>query len=129
MLSRKIEEVSEQKTANNERDKNYEPLSGKYSKHFFHFSCFICDDNVDPTDEPDKFRVLDQWLLRNGARYPKLELRDYGNEVRGCHATEEIPEDEVIIHIPLKCIITVEMGKETDVSLVFILFILFISHF
>jgi histone-lysine N-methyltransferase SETD3 len=42
-------------------------------------------------------------------------LQDYGNEVRGCHATQEILENEVVIDIPLKCLITVEMGKETDV--------------
>jgi len=66
--------------------------------------------------ELDKFQALDNWLLRNGAKYPKLELRDYGSEVRGCHTKEGIPEDEIVIVIPLKCLITVEMGKDTDVS-------------
>ncbi len=42
--------------------------------------------------------------------------QDYGNEVRGCHTYEEIVEDEVIIEVPLKCLITVEMGKETKVN-------------
>ena len=41
--------------------------------------------------------------------------QDYGNEVRGCHGTAPIDDDEVIIEIPLQCLITVEMGKNTDV--------------
>jgi hypothetical protein len=39
--------------------------------------------------------------------------------VRGCHTKEDIIDNEVIIDIPLKCLITVEMGKETDVCLSF----------
>lgn len=67
-------------------------------------------------DLSDKFTVFERWLRENGTKTRKLELRDYGNEVRGCHATSEIVEDETIIEVPLKCLITVEMGKDTDVS-------------
>ena len=45
-----------------------------------------------------------------------ITLQDYGNEVRGCPTREHIDMDETIISIPLKCLITVEMGKDTDVS-------------
>ena len=41
--------------------------------------------------------------------------QDYGDEVRGCHATTAIEEEEIIVEVPLKCLITVEMGKETQV--------------
>lgn len=41
--------------------------------------------------------------------------KDYGDEVRGCHAITDLDEDEVAIEIPLRCMITVEMGKDTDV--------------
>lgn len=44
-----------------------------------------------------------------------LHMQDYGNEVRGCHTKEDIHDEEVIIEVPLKCLITVEMGKETEV--------------
>jgi hypothetical protein len=44
-------------------------------------------------------------------------LKNYGDEVRGCTAIQDIEEDEVIVEIPLQCLITVEMGKETDVSI------------
>lgn len=64
----------------------------------------------------DKFIVFERWLLDNGSKFPKLELKDYGDEVRGCHATADLDTDEVAIEIPLRCMITVEMGKETDVG-------------
>eukprot|EP01035_Chromulina_nebulosa_P020227 gene20227-26257_t len=67
-------------------------------------------------DLSDNFREFDDWLRANGGKYPNVELRDYGQEVRGCHATKDINEEEVIINIPLKCLITVEMGKETDIG-------------
>ena len=76
--------------------------------------------------------IFEKWLLENGARFPKLELKvpsllflltcsmnfqkDYGDEVRGCHAITDLDEDEVAIEIPLRCMITVEMGKDTDVN-------------
>ena len=51
----------------------------------------------------DKFERFESWLAENGSKYPKLELQDYGNEVRGCHATEKITNHDVIVDIPLKC--------------------------
>lgn len=67
------------------------------------------------SEEEDKFQRFENWLKTNGTRMPKLELRDYGDEVRGCHAIEDILDDEIIIQVPLNCLITVEMGKETEV--------------
>ena len=65
----------------------------------------------------DKFERLDKWLKDNGAKYPNLEIRDYGyDEVRSCHTTQDINEEHTIIYIPLNFFITVEMGKDTDVS-------------
>ena len=72
---------------------------------------------IEDADSQDRFEIFEQWLLKNGTKFNKLELRDYGNEVRGCHATKDIVDDEIIIQVPLRCLITVEMGKETDVSI------------
>ncbi len=58
--------------------------------------------------------------MENGARFPKLYLKEYGDDIRGCHTREEIRAEEVLIYIPFKCLITVEMGKECPVSLFFI---------
>ena len=62
------------------------------------------------------YDVFVKWLQDNGTLFPKLELKDYGNEVRGCHSTAEVEEDEMLVQVPLKCLITVEMGKETDIG-------------
>mmetsp|Transcript_7794 Transcript_7794/g.25584 ORF Transcript_7794/g.25584 Transcript_7794/m.25584 type:complete len:568 (+) Transcript_7794:182-1885(+) len=57
------------------------------------------------------------WLLRNGSKFAdRVELRAYDDEVRGVHATRDIGGEEIVVEIPLKCLITVEMGKETDVG-------------
>ena len=41
---------------------------------------------------PDKFDVFQTWLRTSGAKFEKVELRDYGDEVRGCHAKQVIEE-------------------------------------
>ena len=45
-----------------------------------------------------------------------LRTKDYGDEMRACHAVAEIEEEETIVEVPLKCLITVEMGKETRIG-------------
>eukprot|EP01038_Epipyxis_sp_PR26KG_P008575 gene8575-11587_t len=64
----------------------------------------------------DKFVTFERWLTENGTNLTKLELQDYGNEVRGCHTMDDVDDDEIIIEVPLKCLITVEMGKDTEVG-------------
>jgi histone-lysine N-methyltransferase SETD3 len=63
-----------------------------------------------------KFQVFDKWLADNGAKFHKLELRDYGDEMRACHAVSNVDEEETIVEVPLKCLITVEMGKDTQIG-------------
>jgi hypothetical protein len=43
-------------------------------------------------DNADKFAIFEKWLVDNGTKFPKLELKDYGDEVRGCHTLESIEE-------------------------------------
>jgi len=85
---------------------------------------------VQPRPDRDKFKqrtgdatevakeeAFTIWLNENGARFgEKVELRGYEDEVRGVHATRNLHADEIVIEIPLKCLITVEMGKATDVG-------------
>lgn len=72
----------------------------------------------EPTDEPlgDKFDIFERWLVDNGALFPKLVLKDYGNEVRGVHSKDSILPEETIVSVPLKCLITVEMGRLTPIG-------------
>ncbi|CAM9588834.1 unnamed protein product, partial [Phaeothamnion confervicola] len=60
--------------------------------------------------------VFERWLLDNGAKFPLLHMRKYDTEVRGVHARTDIDKDIIVIEVPLRCLITVEMGKETDVG-------------
>lgn len=61
-------------------------------------------------------QVFEQWLIDAGAKFPQLVMRQYDEEVRGVHATEDIEPEVDIIEIPLRCLITVEMGKDTEVG-------------
>ena len=77
---------------------------------------FMVEKEVD-SDGLSKEKVFCEWLLANGAKFAdRVELRAYDDEVRGVHATREIGCDEVVVEIPLKCLITVEMGKATEVG-------------
>ena len=68
------------------------------------------------TDAKDKFDVLQQWLIANGASFPSLSLRDFGGDNRGVHANEDIAPEQELFRIPFKLIITVEMGKAMEVG-------------
>ncbi len=63
----------------------------------------------------DKYLILENWLIENGSKFPKLILKDYGDGIRGCETVEEIEYNETVVTIPLKCMITLEMGRNTDV--------------
>ena len=58
-----------------------------------------------------------RWLAENGAKFAdRVELRSYDAEVRGVHAARDVGSEEILIEVPLKCLITVEMGKATSVG-------------
>ncbi|CAM9660834.1 unnamed protein product, partial [Discosporangium mesarthrocarpum] len=49
-----------------------------------------------------KVVVFEQWLVENGGKFPRLEIRKYGPEVRGVHTKDNVDTDEVIVEIPLR---------------------------
>ena len=58
-----------------------------------------------------------QWLTDCGAKFSNcVELKSYGEEIRGVHAARDLQSEEILIEVPLRCLITVEMGKATDVG-------------
>lgn len=77
---------------------------------------FDCVDAGSDGDYEHKIEVFERWLLDNDAKFPKLTMQKYDAEVRGVHATQNINPEEIIVQIPLNCVITVEMGKATDVG-------------
>lgn len=67
--------------------------------------------------ESAKEKAFVQWLEDNGAKFSdQVELRSYDEEVRGVHARRSLKANEMLIEVPLQCLITVEMGKATDVG-------------
>ena len=74
------------------------------------------NDRVKANTDKDAYDRFIEWLVENGGQFPKLELREYEDEIRGVHSKERLVEDQVIIEIPLKCLITVEMGKESEIG-------------
>mmetsp|Transcript_29878 Transcript_29878/g.92359 ORF Transcript_29878/g.92359 Transcript_29878/m.92359 type:complete len:478 (-) Transcript_29878:128-1561(-) len=63
-----------------------------------------------------KEKIFASWLTANAVDVGKVALRTYADEVRGVHAVRKIEANETLMKIPLKCLITVEMGKATDVG-------------
>lgn len=61
-------------------------------------------------------RELIQWLEASGADTKKLALQEYAPEVRGVHSRKVLVPGERILVIPKKCLITVEMGKNTEIG-------------
>lgn len=73
---------------------------------------------ISDVSEAQKEATFIRWLSANGAKFDEcVELRSYGDEVRGVHATRNLQSEEILIEVPLQCLITVEMGKATDVGL------------
>lgn len=68
-------------------------------------------------DNPDgdKFDAMIKWLKDGGAQFPKLYLQYYGEDWRGVHSLTRIPNDEVILYVPLKYIMTSEVAKASDI--------------
>ena len=61
----------------------------------FPFHIAIAVDSDFPRSEiaaeksEDRFGVFERWLLSNGAKFPKLELKKQGSdEMRGCHSVK-----------------------------------------
>lgn len=64
--------------------------------------------------DKDAHDLFIEWIEHNGGNFPKLYLKEYTEGVRGVHTSSDIDSDEVIMRIPYKCCITVEMGKQTS---------------
>ncbi|CAM9192696.1 unnamed protein product, partial [Discosporangium mesarthrocarpum] len=66
--------------------------------------------------EDDLQRKMLSWLKAGGAEFPQLYLSRHGEDNRAVHASSDIEPRKVILSIPRKFLITVEMGKATAVG-------------
>ena len=68
----------------------------------------------DPSMENMEKFVL--WMKQNGAKLDKVRIYNYGPDYRGVHSAKDIEENEVILTVPKKFIITAKMGRETEIG-------------
>jgi protein-histidine N-methyltransferase len=55
-------------------------------------------------------------MKKGGSDYSKLKLRYYSDNYRGVHAKQDISSGEVILLVPLKQIITLEMAFSSPIG-------------
>lgn len=63
-----------------------------------------------------KFDIFLKWLRDNGAFFPNLYFKCYAKNVRGVHAKTTIPNYQRFMQIPLKCLITDQMARNTPIG-------------
>ena len=57
-----------------------------------------------------------QWLREGGSTFDKLKIRFYSADYRGVHAARDIKKGEVILFVPKKQIITLEMAYASPIG-------------
>lgn len=64
--------------------------------------------------------MSDVWFVlcsaAGNAKFPYLYLQYYDEDYRGVHALARIPNDTVILEVPLKMIMTSEVAKDSDIG-------------
>jgi histone-lysine N-methyltransferase SETD3 len=77
-------------------------------------------DLLEAKQHTKMFGVFEAWLRDNGATFPQLCLGKYdeddGDAVHGATALVDIQRMDCVSTIPLRLLITVEMGQATDVG-------------
>ncbi|KAF0718221.1 Aste57867_1829 [Aphanomyces stellatus] len=74
------------------------------------------EEDVHSNESLDVGERLCRWLEANGAELSKLRIETYAPEVRGVHAKDPYQAKDRVMLIPLNCLITVEMGKATEIG-------------
>ena len=59
------------------------------------------------------FDRFEKWLIDNGAKFPGLYFKMYGPDQRGVHCKKDIDRNRRIMYVPLKCLITDQMARQT----------------
>lgn len=71
---------------------------------------------VGASDDTDRYTVMANWLRAGGSRFDKLYLEYYGEEYRGVHSLVPIPKDEILLKVPLDCIMTTDVAKASTIG-------------
>ena len=66
--------------------------------------------------EEDRFEAMQTWLKEGHAQFPYLYLRYYDEDYRGVHAVTKIPNNRIILEVPLSHIMTSDVAKASDIG-------------
>ena len=66
--------------------------------------------------EEDRFEAMIQWLKDGNAQFPLLYLQYYDEDYRGVHAVTKIPNNKIILEVPLSHIMTSDVAKASDIG-------------
>lgn len=72
--------------------------------------------NKDENPDVDRFESMVQWLRDGGGLFDKLYLKYYSDDYRGVHCLTKVPEDDIILYVPFKYIMTSEVAKASDIG-------------
>ena len=64
----------------------------------------------------NKFVILRKWVLDNGGNLDLIKVNYQTNDNREILSSNNISMHDKILRIPLKCLITTELGKETNIG-------------
>ena len=78
----------------------------------------IDEDNEVSKEDPERkrFDTLFDWMRQGGSKFDKLKVRYYGPDYRGVHSSRDIKRGEVIMCVPKKQLITLEMAMTSPIG-------------
>lgn len=78
----------------------------------------MTEDQLSIGENPDgdRFDAMVKWLRDGGGLFPKLYLKYYSDDYRGVHCLTKVPEDDVILYVPFKYIMTSEVAKASKIG-------------
>ncbi len=65
--------------------------------------------------EEDRQAAFQGWLRANDVEYEQLYFKTYGSDYRGVHIRETCKADDVLLKVPLRCMITVGCAKHSEI--------------
>eukprot|EP00808_Paulinella_micropora_P022075 g74159.t1 len=69
-----------------------------------------------PSPDDDKFEVFLKWLVDGGTEFPLLQMKYYTVDYRGVHAKTRIQPNTLVLKVPLKQIITLQLSKDSPIG-------------
>lgn len=74
------------------------------------------DQDAAENPDGDRFEAMVNWLRDGGGQFPKLYLKYYSDDYRGVHCLAKVPEDDTILYVPFKYIMTSEVAKASAIG-------------